>query len=131
MTMHRIPIAHFTDGTELALFLHEIAGQQGDGPTLGVSAAIHGNEPTGTLVVREIAKRFASGNFRGRLQDQRRRADHRAHVAGRRQAIDNDPDFGKFGIQAVHFPVAGDERGHGAASLRYAVALLCGCSGAQ
>jgi len=67
MTMHRIPIAHFTDGTELALFLHEIAGQQGDGPTLGVSAAIHGNEPTGTLVVREIARRFADGGFRGRL----------------------------------------------------------------
>jgi predicted deacylase len=67
MTVRRIPITHFTDGTELTLYLHEIVGQRGDGPTFGVSAAIHGNEPTGTQVVMAIAKRFAAGDFRGRL----------------------------------------------------------------
>jgi predicted deacylase len=66
-TVRRIPISHFADGTEVALFLHELVGTRGAGPTFGISAAIHGNEPTGTQVVMEVARRYADGDFRGRL----------------------------------------------------------------
>ncbi len=56
-----------TNGMELALHINEIAGTQGDGPTLGISAAIHGDEPTGTHMVLELARRYGGGDFRGRL----------------------------------------------------------------
>ncbi len=31
------------DGSDAVLFMHELVGEQ-DGPTIGISAAIHGNE---------------------------------------------------------------------------------------
>jgi hypothetical protein len=34
---------------------------------LGICAAIHGNERTGTEIVLETARRYADGTFRGRL----------------------------------------------------------------
>ena len=52
---------------EVALYIHEIQGVLGDGPTLGVSAAIHGDEPGGTHMIMEIPRRYGGGNFRGRL----------------------------------------------------------------
>ena len=33
-------------GADLALYVHELSGALGDGPTVGLSAAIHGNERT-------------------------------------------------------------------------------------
>ena len=65
--VRRIALAPFANGAELAIYVHELKGKLGNGPTLGISAAIHGNEPTGTHTVMEIAKRYADGNFRGRL----------------------------------------------------------------
>lgn len=65
--MRRIPVAHFASGEEICLYIHEIVGKKGKGPLLGISGAIHGNEPTGSYVIREIAKHYADGNFRGRL----------------------------------------------------------------
>ena len=66
-TLHRVPVATLTSGMELALYIHEIAGTRGDGPTLGISAAVHGDEPTGTRTVMEIARLYGGGDFRGRL----------------------------------------------------------------
>ena len=46
----RLHVKKFTtmaDGTDAALHLHEILGADGDGPTVGISAGIHGNENTG------------------------------------------------------------------------------------
>lgn len=65
--LRRVALAPFANGTELALYFHEVKGNQGDGPTLGISAAIHGNEPTGTHTVMELARRHGEGGFRGRL----------------------------------------------------------------
>ena len=63
-----VPITTLASGAELGLHLHEIVGTAGDGPTVGISAAIHGNEPTGTHVVLELARHFAAHRgFRGRL----------------------------------------------------------------
>lgn len=63
----RIPVATMANGSELALYLHEIRGTEGDGPTVGICAAIHGNERTGTEIVLETARAYAGGAFRGRL----------------------------------------------------------------
>ena len=63
----RVPLASMADGGEMALYLHEIAGREGAGPTVGICAGIHGNERTGTEIVLEIARRYAEGRFRGRL----------------------------------------------------------------
>ncbi len=63
----RIPLASMANGGEMALYLHEIPGSDGAGPTLGICAGIHGNERTGTEIVLEVARRYADGRFRGRL----------------------------------------------------------------
>jgi predicted deacylase len=65
--MLRFPVAVMANGTEVTLVLHEMSGKNGDGPTVGLCAAIHGNEPTGTEIVLEVARLFGSGNFKGRL----------------------------------------------------------------
>ncbi len=65
--VHRLPVATLADGTDVGICLHEIRGRLGDGPTVGVCAAIHGNEPTGAQIAFEVAQRFAPGAFRGRL----------------------------------------------------------------
>ena len=63
----RVVVTTLASGAEVALCLHELQGTLGPGPTVGICAAIHGNEPTGTQIVLEVARRFAGGNFRGRL----------------------------------------------------------------
>ena len=65
--MRRHVVTTLANGSEIVLFLHELRGKLGDGPTVGICAAIHGNEPTGTEIVLEVTRRFANGSFRGRL----------------------------------------------------------------
>jgi predicted deacylase len=65
--MRRVVVSALANGTEIALYLHEFVGTAGDGPTVGICAAIHGNEPTGTEIALEVARRFADRQFRGRL----------------------------------------------------------------
>jgi predicted deacylase len=65
--MRRVVVTTLANGTEIALYLHELVGGAGDGPTVGLCAAIHGNEPTGSEIVLELARRFACRKFRGRL----------------------------------------------------------------
>lgn len=67
MSIRKIPVAHLAAGTELPLFVHELIGKRGSGPTIGLSAAIHGDESTGTRILMEVARVLSDGNFRGRL----------------------------------------------------------------
>ena len=67
MTSKRIPIATMASGIDVALHVHELTGAHGDGPTIGICAAIHGNERTGTEIVMETARSFRDGGFKGRL----------------------------------------------------------------
>lgn len=67
MTHRRVTFTALADGSEAALHLHEIVGRRGDGPTVGISGAIHGDEPTGTRIIMETARRLGGGGFRGRL----------------------------------------------------------------
>jgi predicted deacylase len=52
-TIERIPVTTLVNGGELALTIHTFQGDQG--PVVGVSAAIHGDEPIGVEVVRRLA----------------------------------------------------------------------------
>ncbi len=67
MNVNRYPVATLANGTQIDLHVIELRGALGDGPTVGMSAAIHGDEPTGTQILLELARRYAGGNFRGRL----------------------------------------------------------------
>lgn len=59
-------VAHLADGSEAVLTLHEIASSK-DGPTIGISAAIHGNEPTGTEIILDLYRALRETSVRGRL----------------------------------------------------------------
>jgi hypothetical protein len=90
------------DGGEMALYLNEIDGALGGGPTVGICAGIHGNERTGTEIVLEVARRYANGGFRGKLL-LLPVADPPAFAANRRHAPVDDLNLNRL------FP--GDGRG--------------------
>ncbi len=64
------PIRHkFTtlaDGSDAVLVMHELAGE-GDGPTVGISAAVHGNENTGSQVILELYRQIKDMRLNGRI----------------------------------------------------------------
>ena len=64
--MRQRVVTTLANGADVALHLHDLHGA-GDGPTVGICAAIHGNEPTGTEIVLEVARRLHEEKFRGRL----------------------------------------------------------------
>lgn len=65
--LHRIKIATLASGMEAALHIHEIVGGAGDGPTVGICAAIHGDEQTGPMTLLEFARRLDPAKLKGRL----------------------------------------------------------------
>jgi predicted deacylase len=66
-TLTRIPVAVLASGVEVALVLHELVGRRGAGPTLGISAAIHGDEAVGVEVLYHLRQRLDPGVLRGRV----------------------------------------------------------------
>lgn len=63
----RVPVTTMANGAELAIHVHDWRGALGDGPTVGICAAIHGDEATGTQIVLQLARRLRDAEFRGRL----------------------------------------------------------------
>jgi predicted deacylase len=66
ITYTAIPVSRLADGTTLTLPLHEIVGSE-DGPTLGLSASIHGDEQTGTEILYRFAESFDAAQLKGRI----------------------------------------------------------------
>ena len=62
----RIPLTTLASGAEVGLVLHELAGR-GDGPTLGISAAIHGDEAVGVEILYQLRQALDPGPLRGRV----------------------------------------------------------------
>jgi predicted deacylase len=54
------------DGSDATLTIHEITGNR-DGPTVGISGAIHGNEPTGTEIILDLHRLVQQTPIKGRL----------------------------------------------------------------
>lgn len=52
-TIERVPVTTLVSGGELALTIHTF--RNGTGPTVGLSAAIHGDEPIGVEALRRLA----------------------------------------------------------------------------
>lgn len=60
-----IPVATLSDGTVLQLPLHEVRGDR-PGPTLGITAAVHGWEILGIEVLRRLLRQVST-DFAGRI----------------------------------------------------------------
>jgi len=54
------------DGSDAALFMHELVGEA-DGPTIGISAAIHGNENAGSQAILDLYRLLAEAPLTGRI----------------------------------------------------------------
>ena len=67
MAINHIQVTSLADGSELEIYLHELKGDMGEGPTVGICAGVHGDESTGVLIVREIKNWLSEKAFRGRL----------------------------------------------------------------
>ncbi|MGH2404627.1 MAG: succinylglutamate desuccinylase/aspartoacylase family protein [bacterium] len=62
-----IDVCTLASGAPLRIAVHEIGGAR-DGPTLGVSALIHGDEITGPEVIRRLLGLIDPARLRGRLR---------------------------------------------------------------
>lgn len=54
------------DGSDALLFVHELVGEQ-DGPTIGISGSIHGNENAGSQTVLELFRILKDLPLKGRI----------------------------------------------------------------
>ena len=62
-----IPVTTLASGAELRVPLHTLAGVQ-PGPTLGLSALVHGNEPVPSIgIIRAVLERLDASELRGTL----------------------------------------------------------------
>jgi len=65
--VRRIAFSRLAGGDEAALHLHEVVGGRGPGPTIGVSAAVHGDEVVGTQILMAMMRRLEDADLKGRL----------------------------------------------------------------
>jgi len=65
--MHRVKLPWLSIGVQAELVMHEIVGGRGDGPTIGISACIHGDEEVGAQAVMELARGLDDTQLAGRL----------------------------------------------------------------
>lgn len=65
--IHRLDLPWMASGARAALVMHEIVGGRGDGPTIGISAAIHGDEDVGTQAIMGLAQGLDDTELAGRL----------------------------------------------------------------
>jgi predicted deacylase len=63
----RVPVAEIANGHLLELVVHTITGCAGDGPTLGLIAGIHGDEPLGVETLRRFVAELDQSSFAGEL----------------------------------------------------------------
>jgi predicted deacylase len=62
----KIPVTTLASGHELFFPLHRLEGRS-PGPTLGLSAVVHGDEPLGNEVVRQVLSRIDPAELRGTI----------------------------------------------------------------
>src|SRR5260221_1986125 len=62
----QIPVTTLASGSELFFPLHGLEGRA-PGPTLGLSAVVHGDEPLTNEVIRQVLSRIAPAQLRGTI----------------------------------------------------------------
>ena len=65
-TYEKIPVTILASGLELFIPLHKLEGRAA-GPTLGLSAVVHGDEPLTNEIIRQVLLRTDRDELRGRL----------------------------------------------------------------
>src|SRR2546426_312539 len=65
-TYEQIPVTMLASGRELFLPLHRLEGQSA-GPTLGLSAVVHGDEPLTNEIVRRVLTEIDPAKLRGTI----------------------------------------------------------------
>ena len=65
INMLRPKFTTHADGSDAVLFMHELVGEE-DGPTIGISASIHGNENTGSQVILDLYRALKDMPLKGR-----------------------------------------------------------------
>ena len=64
--IHRPKFTTMADGTDAVLTIHELCGER-DGPVVGISGSIHGNENAGSQIIRALWPHLVSARLSGRL----------------------------------------------------------------
>src|SRR5205814_7984775 len=62
----QIPVTVLASGRELFIPLHRLEGRS-PGPTLGLTAVVHGDEPLTNEVIRQVLIRVEPANLRGTI----------------------------------------------------------------
>jgi predicted deacylase len=62
------PLSTMVDGSRSGVHIHDLAGDLGEGPTLGISGVIHGDEVTGAHILLDLFRLLKNTPFRGRLR---------------------------------------------------------------
>lgn len=62
------PLSTMVDGSRTGVHIHELVGDLGEGPTLGISGVIHGDEVTGAHILLDLFRLLKNTPFRGRLR---------------------------------------------------------------
>lgn len=63
---YEIPVCHMANGMELKLPVHEISG--GDGPVIGMTACIHGDETISVEIARNLVERLKEEELHGTVK---------------------------------------------------------------
>lgn len=63
---YEIPVCYMASGMQLRLPVHEFTG--GEGPTVGITASIHGDETIGVEIVRRVAEKLKATEIHGRVK---------------------------------------------------------------
>ena len=62
-----VHVTTLASGAELRVFIHEVWGLAGDGPTLGLSAGLHGDEQVSTEILYRLLEQLDLKRLKGRL----------------------------------------------------------------
>jgi uncharacterized protein len=66
-TYSEINVTYLANGLKLVLPVHELKGEQ-PGPTVGITAAIHGDEIIGTEIIRRVIEQIKDLSIRGTVK---------------------------------------------------------------
>lgn len=64
--MHRPKFTTHADGSDAVLVMHELVGEE-DGPTVGISGSIHGNENAGSQAIVDLFRLLRTMPLKGRI----------------------------------------------------------------
>ena len=63
---YEIPVCYMTNGLELKLPVHEFSG--GEGPVVGITASIHGDETIGVEIARRVVEALKGMEVHGKVK---------------------------------------------------------------